>query len=221
MNVYRETSLEKAFEFTPDDLQQNQRGELSAAQRDRIRRHAGQIALIVLAVLGVIGILTILSAQPESDELPVFLIFLIGPAAITLALTVGLTEVALSPRVVAKRNGQIKLAYGIGAYDPPLDQEQQRRARRWIFGRAGACTMVVGDKEFQLSREQFNSLTPGLYVAIYYVPTIHRIVSIDVIDDGTQLPPSAIEIVTTAQPGESIPAAKERVDDRDGDVIRG
>lgn len=183
LNVRQETPLEKAFSFTPDDLAQNRQGDLSAAQVDRLRRSAGQIALIVLAIIGALGILTILSAQPSTDEVPPLLLCLIVPALFTLAVSVGLTEIAISPRIVSKRSGQVHLAFGLTPPVPPLEAEQARKARRFRFGWMGSYSMIVGDQEFVLTREQYESLHPGLYANVYFVPTIHKVVAVEVVDE--------------------------------------
>src|SRR5206468_1387347 len=73
MDVHHETTLEKAFHFTPQDLNDNRRGQLSDTQLARLRGRAGRTALVILAILGVLGILSVMSAQPTPDEIPIFL----------------------------------------------------------------------------------------------------------------------------------------------------
>lgn len=202
---YHESLLEKAFEFTPEDLKENRQGHLSPAQVERLRRRAGRLALIIIGVLGVLGILAVLSARNAANETPLFLLCLAIPALITLAFTVGTTEAAILPRVVTKRTGQVHLAYGLGDYVPPLDYGQQHARRRFHFGYEGSYRMIVGEQEYVIGREQYYAIQPGAYIAIYLVNTIDRIVSVEVIDSKI-LPP----------PATSLPLASED----DGDVIR-
>jgi hypothetical protein len=201
---YHESLLQKAFEFTPQDLSENRQGQLSPAQVERLRRRAGRLALIIIGVLGVLGVLTVLSARNAANEVPIFLLCLAVPALITLAFTVGTTEAAILPRVVTKRTGQVHLAYGLGAYVPPLDYGQQQIRRRFHFGYEGSYRMIIGEQEYIIGREQYFAMQPGIYVAIYLVATIDRIVSVEVIDSKT-LPP---------------PAALPSISDDDSDVIR-
>ncbi len=188
MNVYHETTLEKAFNFTPDDLSENRRGNLSATQIERLRRGSVRMAVIILAILAVLGVMSIVSAQLSPDELPIFLLCLIVPAIVTLALTVGITEAALSPRVVSKRTGQIHLASAPFGYQPPLDDEQLlsfgRPQRLWLPWQGGVrrpvgqYSMIIDDQQFQLTPDQYQLLIPGNYT-VYFVPTIRKIVSIE------------------------------------------
>jgi hypothetical protein len=213
----KQSPLGEAFGFTENDLAENRRGNLTDAQMANLRRSAGQIALIVIGVLGAVGVLTIFSAQPDSSEVPVFLLCLGVPALVTLAFTVFATEAALVPRVVAKSSGVVHLAYGMFAYTPRLDEGQQRIRRRFRFGRMGGHTMIIGDQEFTLTRDQWSLLKAGSYANIYYLPTLHKIVSIEIIAQDIQAPEPEIVHVDAGTP--SLPAPS-RGDD-EGDIIRG
>ena len=219
MYVYKQSVLGNAFGFTEDDLEENRQGRLSNAQIAHLRRSAGTTAIIVIAVLGVLGILSVVSAGPDPQGMPIFLFCLGMPALFTLAFTVVATEIAVSPRVVAKRTGVVHLAYGVFDYQPPLEPNQYRGWgwRRFMFGRIGAYTMMIGDEEFRLSREQWELLRPSGYAAIYFLPTMHKIVSLEIIDSDIQAPePPTIDV--TAEPVEPIPARPDNSDT--GDVIR-
>src|SRR5258708_16189610 len=193
MDVYKQSVLGNAFGFTEDDLEDNRQGRLSNAQIAHLRRNAGMTAVIVIAVLGVLGILSVVSAGPDRQGMPIFLFCLGMPALFTLAFTVVATEIAVSPRVVAKRSGVVHLAYGIFDYKPPLnnppppppitprrpfggafdsgpalDNPRRRVFRRFMFGRMGAYTMMIGEEEFRLSRDQWELLRPGGYAAVYF-----------------------------------------------------
>jgi hypothetical protein len=217
MDVQNETILEKTFQFTPDDLKQNRRGELSASQAERMRRSAGRTSLIILAILGALGIMSVVSAQPSPGELPIFLLCLGVPAIVTLAFTVGLTEAAIAPRVVSKRSGQIHLARAPFGYNPPLDDKtaptfpvRQRfvpmRGRMWAPG--GQYSMVIDDQRFSLTREEFEALIPAVY-NIYFLPTLHKIVSIEL-----------VSLAEGALPEPASPAVPPRFDDDSQDVLR-
>src|SRR5713101_6770791 len=219
MDVYKQSVLGNAFGFTEDDLEENRQGRLSNAQIAHLRRNAGMTAVIVIAILGGLGILSVVSAGPDPAGMPIFLFCLGMPALFTLAFTVVATEVAVSPRVVAKRSGMVHLAYGIFDYKPPLEANQRRGwgFRHFMFGRMGAYTMMMSDDEFRLSREQWELLRPGAYAAVYFLPTLHKIVSLEIIDSDIQAPePPTIDV--TAEPVEPIPARSDNSDT--GDVIR-
>ncbi len=204
MNVYHKTPIEKAFQFTPKDLIDNRQGILSNTQLSRLRRQATILALIIIGVMAVLGILTVLSAGASTDEVPLFLFCLGTPMLITLVATVGMTEMAVMPRVVSKRTGQIHLAVSPYGYNPPLDEEsltEFQPRRRGIgslrLGRAGMYSMIVDDMEFRLSREEYQSLQPMVYT-VYFVPTLKKIVALEPVPDAvpkpsapeTRLPPS-------------------------------
>lgn len=219
MDVYKQSVLGNAFGFTEDDLVENRRGHLSDVQIGKLRRSAGMTAIIVIAVLGGLGILSVLSAGPDPEGMPIFLFCLGMPALFTLAFTVIATEVAVSPRVVAKRSGIIHLAYGIMGYNPPLEANQYRGFgwRHFMFGRMGSYTMMIGDDEFRVSSEQWELLKAGGYAAVYFLPTIHKIVSLEIIDSDIQTPePPTIDV--TAEPVKPVPAYNDNSDT--GDVIR-
>jgi hypothetical protein len=242
MDVYKQSVLGNAFGFTEDDLVENRQGRLSTAQIARLRLNAGRTAIIVIAILGGLGILSVVSSGPDPQGMPIFLFCLGMPALFTLAFTVIATEVAVSPRVVAKRSGMVRLAYGMFDYKPPLDNPppppqitprrpfggtfdsgpaldnpRRRVYRRFIFGRMGAYTMMIGDDEFRLSRDQWQLIKAGSYAAIYFLPTLHKIVSIEIIDSDIQAPePPTIDV--TAEPVKPIPAHGDNSDT--GDVIR-
>lgn len=209
MSNYHESLLEKAFEFTPEDLSENRQGKLSPAQVERLRRRAGRLSLTIIGTMGVLGVLTVLSARGAANEVPILFLCLGVPALITLAVTVGTTEAAISPRVVTKRTGQAHLAYGMGDYVPPLEQDHVPVARRNMFGRQGAYRLIVDNQEFMISQEQYQAMQPGVFVAVYFVATIDRIVSVEALEGKTPL--------TAAQPQPTTPVSPF---DDEGDVIR-
>jgi hypothetical protein len=216
MEVYKQNSLEKAFNFTSHDLAENRQGRLTETQIGQLRRDAGRLAMIVLGVLGGLGILTLLTTQADPAELPLFLFCLLLPALITLAFTVFATEAAVVPRVVAKRSGVIHLAYGMLNYTPALDNPQKGGFRRFTVGRLGAYKMVVGEEQFQLSRDQWQQLRAGAYANIYFLPTLHKIVAVEMLDTDIETPqPPAID-VTTPLPEIS----SGNYGDDSGDIIR-
>ncbi len=214
MNVIKDTAIENAFHFTSDDLAENQQGRLSYSQVAYLRGKAISLAAIIVAILAGIGVLAYISASPTSGELPIFLLALVIPAAIVLAGTVGATELAIMPGVVSKRTGTLHLGYGITGYNPPLDYGQQRTGRRWMMGRMGAYTMIVQDQEFQISRDQWELIHPGAYAAVYIVPTIRKIVAIEIIDHDIKLPDEPI----LEKPKKGLPPLPDSYDDQD--IIR-
>jgi hypothetical protein len=189
MDVYRETGLERAFHFTPDDLRENRQGQLSASQVERLRHRSGRTAGIILVILSGLAILTVLSAQPTTGEIPVFLLCLIVPAIVTLVFTVGTTEAAILPRVVSKRTGQVHLAAAPLGYTPPLDDAALNAfpgRRRWLtgLGLAGSgvdqYSLIIDDQRFSLTQDEFQAFTPAIYT-VYFLPTIHKIVSVELV----------------------------------------
>ncbi len=218
MDVYRETGLEKAFHFTPDDLRENRQGQLSASQVERLRRRSGRTAWIILAILGGLAALAVLSAQPTTDEVPVFVLCLIVPAIVTLVFTIGTTEAAIQPRVVSKRTGQIHLAAAPFGYTPPLDEAELNAfpvRRRWVAGPGlarggvGQYSLIIDDQQFTLTQDEFQALTPAIYT-LYFLPTIHKIVS--------------VELVSVSETGPALlpqePALAPRFDDDMQDTLR-
>jgi hypothetical protein len=218
MDVHHETNLEKAFHFTPQDLNENRRGHLTDAQFVRLRGRAGRTALVILAILGVLGILSVMSAQPTPDEIPIFLLCLVVPAVVTLAFTIGITEAAIAPRVVSKRSGQIHLAAAPFDYNPPLDSEiapsfpvRQRLAlgRGRSRGAIGQYSMVIDDQQFRLARDEYEALIPAVY-NVYFVPTLHKIVSAEL-----------VSIAEGAAPSEAVtPSVPQTFDDDSQDTLR-
>jgi hypothetical protein len=185
MNDQHQTAAQRAFNFTPPDLIDNRQGRLSEAQLGFLRRRAATLSLTIIGILAVLGALSILSAQASSDEVPVFLFCLTMPALITLVSTVGITEMAVLPRLVSKRTGQIHLAAAPADYTPPLDQttEFEMPVRRNLLrgirpGRSAAYSMIIDDVQFRLSRDEFYALQPAVYT-IYFVPTLNRIVAVE------------------------------------------
>lgn len=223
MDTTYETTLQKVFRFTGGDLKDNRQGRLSDSQVSQIRRSAARTPLVIIGILGVLGVLAILSARPSASEIPIFLIFLIIPAVVTLALTVGVTEAALSPRVVSKRSGQIHLAVAPFGFNPPLTDEEtlnafttRRSPLSLPFGGGnrvkrpvGMYSMLIDDQLFRLSPNEYNALTPAVYT-IYFVPTIQKIVAVELA--------SAPERASDAAPGLPAPAM---LDDDDRDTLRG
>ncbi len=212
MDTYQDNSLEAVFGFTAQDRRENRQGSLSESQALRLRSGASRTLLVVLAVLGGLGFLTIISVDSSPGELFLMLSCLAVPALGTFAFTLGTTEAAISPRVVSKVSGQIHLAYGMMGYNPPLDDAQLRTVRHYVIGQNAAYTMIVGDQQFRLSKEEYEALAPGYYI-IYFVPTLKRIVSIERIDAEIVAPtppalesgaPSPIISETYDQGGESV-----------------
>lgn len=218
-----ETTLQKVFRFTDGDLRDNRQGRLSDAQVSQIRRSAARTPLVIIGILAVLGVLSILSAQPAASELPIFLLFLIIPAVVTLALTVGVTEAALAPRVVSKRRGQIHLAEAPFGFNPPLTDEETLNAftpRRspipLPFGNGsrvkrpvGMYSLLIDDQLFRLSPDEYHALTPAVYT-IYFVPTIQKIVAVEPVVAPTR----------TVDVSSSLPAPV-LLDDDDRDTLRG
>jgi hypothetical protein len=216
-----ETTLQNVFRFTDGDLKDNRQGRLSDAQVSRIRRSAAKTPVVIIGILVVLGVLAYLSAQPSPNELPIFLIFLIIPAIVTLALTVGVTEAALSPRVVSKRSGQIHLAEAPFGFNPPLTDEETLSAfapRRspLPFGTGnrvkrpvGMYSLLIDDQLFRLSPDEYHALTPTMYT-IYFVPTIQKIVAVEPVVTPTR----------TIDISANLPAPA-LLDDDDRDTLRG
>ena len=216
-----ETSLQHVFRFTDGDLKDNRQGRLSDSQVSQIRRSTARTPLVIIGILAVLGVLAILSAQPSASELPIFLIFLIIPAVVTLALTVGVTEAAIAPRVVSKRSGQIHLAEAPFGFNPPLTDEETlntfttRRAPlpfskgNRVKRPVGMYSLLIDDQLFRLSPDEYHALTPSVYT-IYFVPTIQKIVAVESVTAPTR----------TIDVSASLPAPA-LLDDDDRDTLRG
>ena len=179
MNIYKNQSLEKQFHFTEDDLQLNREGRLSRTQMAYLRRRAYSFSAIVVAAIAILGLLSYFSAQPDPPDFA-FMWALIIPVVIVVAGTIGATELAILPGVVSKLNGTVYLAYGMAAYEPI--REDNRRGRRFMLGRTGAYTLLIQDQEFRISRDQWNLIRPGAIGTVYWIPTIRKIVALEIID---------------------------------------
>ncbi|MBX3063972.1 MAG: hypothetical protein U0528_19185 [Anaerolineae bacterium] len=207
-----ENPIETAFLFTQDDLKQNRQGRLSPAQIAQLRRKAARLSLPILAIIAALGVLTILSVPAAGDEFLMLLLCLGVPALVTLTLTIGMTEAAVGPSLVTKISGEAHFAYGIFGYDPPLGEQQIRRLKRQYsayFGYYGSYRMVVGEMEFQLSRDEFQALGVGFY-NIYFVPTIRKIVSVEKLDLDPSLPKAA-----PIRPAELVDPAMDAIGDEE------
>jgi hypothetical protein len=203
MDVHHETTVEKTFNFTTKDLSENRQGRLSAPQAERLRRGAARTALIIVGVMGAVAVLAIASSRPSPGDIPMFLLCLIPSALIALALTVGITETALAPRVVSKRTGQIHLAAAPSDYRPPIEPtrlEKVSRRRRWwpgfgnLLAPVGHYSMIVEDQQFNLTRDEYEALIPAVY-NVYFLPTLDKIVSVELVSisvDAVPEPPPSI-----------------------------
>ncbi|HLY25705.1 MAG TPA: hypothetical protein VKQ72_05155 [Aggregatilineales bacterium] len=216
MNIMKETTLERAFHFTPEDLQQNKEGRLSQAQAQHLRGRAVSLAAIILVILLGAGILTIGTGQADPGETGVVILAIVIPAMIILAVTVGATELAIMPAVVSKRMGTLYLAYGIGVYNPPLEASEKVIYRRFWLGREGAYAVLVDDQEFRVTRDQWQLLPPGAYAVVYWIPTIRKVVSIEILEQPEVRPERAAVAPKPALP--PLPSGRDEGDDKD--VIR-
>jgi hypothetical protein len=191
------SELAKAFQFTTDDLKLNRQGRLSPTQTARLRKEASRQALPILAVLGALGILTVLTApnSGSGSELFILLLALGIPAFVTISATIGLTEAAVAPGLVAKQTGQAHLAYGMFGYNPPLTPQQWHdlklafgfKLRGYVIspGYEGSYRMLINDLEFRVSRDEHATLGMIIY-NIYYLPTIRKIVSLEPLELDVQ-----------------------------------
>ena len=191
------SALEKAFQFTPDDLKLNRQGRLSPTQIAHLRKDASRRAIPILLVLGGLGILTVLTAPNtgSASELFILLLALGIPAFLTISLTIGLTEAAIAPGLVTQQTGQAHLAYGIYSYNPPLTPEQWQHLKlaggfkvgNMIIGLGyqGAYRIVINDLEFRVTRDEHRGLAMVVY-NVYYLPTIRKIVSLEPLDIDVQ-----------------------------------
>lgn len=210
MDTNQETALEKAFNFTVEDLRYNRRGELAPRQANRLRQRASRTFVSVLGVLAILGVLSILTVASSPGELTLFLICLTVPAFVTLAATIGITEASISPRVVSKRTGQVHLAAVPSGYNPPLTDAQSLRLVGRRMGSTGLYSMVLEDLEFRLSSTEHGALTPAIYT-VYFIPTLHKIVAIELVSITDESQP-AIEF--------SSPVTSTVIESDDNDVIR-
>src|SRR5260370_13529451 len=89
MNVIKDAAIERAFEFTSDDLSANHEGQLSGTQIQRLRGKSINLATIIIVVLGALGVLSYLSAGSDTAGTPAFVLVLVVTALVTVAGTVG------------------------------------------------------------------------------------------------------------------------------------
>ncbi len=212
----KETSLERAFHFTSDDLQQNREGHLSGAQAQYLRGKAISLAAIIIVILAGAGLVTFGTGQADPSEYALLTLALVIPAVITLAVTVGATELAISPGVVSKRSGTLHVAYGINGYNPPLEDMATYQGPRFMLARPGAYTIFVDDQEFRISRDQWQLLPPGAFAVVYWVPTIRKIVAVEIVEQPEMRTPSEPLL---AAPKPALPPLPGPSSD-DNDVIR-
>jgi len=205
MNSDYRSNLEKAFGFTEADLYDNRQGRLAPSQAARLRGHSLRIFLAIVAFLAFVTIPAFLIMDSTPQELTVVLACTILPVvAFTFAFTVAVTEAAVAPRVVSQLSGQIHLGYGVMGYNPPLDNEQVRFARTVFMARAASYRMVISNREFRLSRDEFEALAVGYY-SVYFLPSMNKIVAIQRIDPDFKEQSRKSDIVVTAlPPGEDI-----------------
>ena len=83
-----------------------------------------------------------------------------------------------------------------------------------MMGRMGAYTLLVQDQEIRISRDQWDLIHPGAYAAVYIVPTIRKIVAIEIIDHDVKLPDEPF----LEKPKKGLPPLPDSFDDQD--VIR-
>jgi hypothetical protein len=219
------SELETVFTFTPDDLRENRQGKLTSSQASHLRQIAQRLAIIILVVIGGLGILTVVTAQPASTDLIPLFLALIIPAVATFAVTIGATEFAILPLVVAKRSGVAHVAYGMLGYTPPLDYGQMMTIPRFRLRGHGSYRLFVGGIEFRLNREQYNAIPAGAYLDIYYLPTIRKIVAIEVVKQRPENDIPEIELPETELlpnlSGLPILPPRHVYDDDDEGIIKG
>jgi hypothetical protein len=189
-----------AFEFTELDLESNREGRLSTSQIGRIRRAAllrGLIGVVAMLGLSVLAYASAGGGDGTSADVYVFLFFIVVPAALVLAMTIGVSEIAITASV-EKRSGQVHLRTAPNDYEPSLDpslwlmrprpgepsmppppRPNTATLRMRTPRNIGLYSMIVGEQEFRLTEAQFKALAYSTYT-VYYMPRLgNRIVAVE------------------------------------------
>ncbi len=174
-SVEKRTPLAEAFEFTQDDLAANRQGRLTARQRSKlvIKKDTGScsIILIGLAVI-VISLIGMWYFGKRGEYCVVWLcvIVLIGLPFMWYAVAQGEQDrwrADMSEDSVKNICGVIWLDVRPGG-EWPTDY-----------------LLMIGQREWLISKEQFLVLAHGASYCIYYVPKHKVILSIEAIKDQT------------------------------------
>jgi hypothetical protein len=177
MQIQEQNSIQSAFGFSSDDLAENRMGRLSPSQKMQMRRGAMQLLFIALAFLAAIATLIVVFAGPADREIQVIIIGLIILVAFILVDTVGMTETAIMPGVVARVSG-IAYISNEECFVAPADHPFNNRDG---LGNYSWNSLYLDGEQFHLTKEQCKALPHGALVDVYYIPALRKIVAVDII----------------------------------------
>lgn len=152
--------LQNAFEFGPDDLAANQRGEITDWQRRRLREKQTQ-ALQAFAVPGAAGVFLVAYGGRATALFAVAMI----------ALVAYLTYTAFVRWRALQRESQ--MTNGVESIHGWVTKKVGRSRNSTTY------RLVVNGSEFKLSLAQFDSLIEGIEYRVYYVPLSQTILSLE------------------------------------------
>jgi hypothetical protein len=169
--------LAQIIDFTPDDLDANRKGQLTARQVRRLRtdyRRQYWPSLIAWCILGAI----------------------IGSLALT-SLSVGLvwvipfTGVAVISGLIAYEYRAVRRS--IRADDTTVAREALHITEDWSPRRRfGVIEFSIGPRWFTVSRAAAEHLLPGHHYTLYYAPDVCSFPAIDSVRKGADRPTSAV-----------------------------
>lgn len=151
-------SPDAAFNFTEDDLKENRRGKLSAAQMNILRADAIRMTAIIGACILAVSVLTLISLRGASaGELEMVAFFALGVAGFAVYYFIGRTELALAQREVEAITGEVEILLTVN----------------------GSPFLKVGDKMFHLTQTEARAFQPKAAYTIYRVSLLRKIVAIE------------------------------------------
>ncbi len=152
--------LQNAFEFGPDDLAANQRGEITEWQRRSLREKQTQ-ALQAFATPGAAG---------------VFLVVFGGRATTLFAVVVVAVMVYLTYTAYVRWHSlqvESRMTNGVESIHGWITKKVSRSRYSTTY------RLIVNGSEFKISLAQFDSLVEGIEYRIHYVPLSRTIISLE------------------------------------------
>jgi len=157
-------TLSKANDFALEDVQANREGWMSPRQRARVVRGTiGAFFFLSLILVGGIVVAVLASVGGFSPLLLVSL-SLVGTALLFL--------LPLTSARRQLRDGRVAMMDGVVVHEMKRESDSDG-------GNTTSYYYVINQQKFSVTGAAYNALVPGLHYRIYYLPHMHKLVSIE------------------------------------------
>lgn len=161
----RNQHVQAILGLNPEDIEANRRGKVSQQQADRINAQRG----ILWRGLALIYILPLLLPAIMSLVFLTDVVFLLS-GVFAISWTIGFVRAALN----------LRTRQNIVTQDVVNNNVQAVEGEMWLDTRnQGAYTIGVGNTEFIVQKRLYEALTPDELVALYYLGTSQKLLSIE------------------------------------------